>query len=54
MTEKVYEVAVNGGGVCGTALLYMLAEYTDTIRQPRRQDRRKRWRIFYRNSARRN
>ena len=29
MTDKVYEVAVIGGGVCGTALLYMLAEYTD-------------------------
>jgi malate dehydrogenase (quinone) len=29
MTEQVYEVAIVGGGVCGTALLYMLAEYTD-------------------------
>lgn len=29
MTEQVYQVAVVGGGVCGTALLYMLAEYTD-------------------------
>ncbi len=29
MTEKIHQVAVVGGGVCGTALLYMLAEYTD-------------------------
>ncbi len=29
MTEPVYQVAIVGGGVCGTALLYMLAEYTD-------------------------
>jgi malate dehydrogenase (quinone) len=29
VTEQVYQVAVVGGGVCGTALLYMLAEYTD-------------------------
>jgi len=29
MTEQVYQVAIVGGGVCGTALLYMLAEYTD-------------------------
>lgn len=29
MTEQVYPVAIIGGGVCGTALLYMLAEYTD-------------------------
>ena len=29
MTEQVYQVAVVGGGVCGTASLYMLAEYTD-------------------------
>ncbi|AFJ03605.1 Malate:quinone oxidoreductase [Methylophaga frappieri] len=29
MTEKIHDVAIVGGGVCGTALLYMLAEYTD-------------------------
>jgi len=29
MTEKIHQVAVIGGGVCGTALFYMLAEYTD-------------------------
>lgn len=29
MTDQVHEVAIVGGGVCGTALLYMLAEYTD-------------------------
>jgi malate dehydrogenase (quinone) len=29
MTEQIYQVAIVGGGVCGTALLYMLAEYTD-------------------------
>ncbi len=29
MTEKVHQVAIIGGGVCGSALLYMLAEYTD-------------------------
>ncbi|KKN50365.1 hypothetical protein LCGC14_0633510 [marine sediment metagenome] len=29
MTEQVHDVAIIGGGVCGTALLYMLAEYTD-------------------------
>lgn len=29
MTDKIHQVAVVGGGVCGTALLYMLAEYTD-------------------------
>ena len=29
MTEQVHDVAIIGGGVCGTALLYLLAEYTD-------------------------
>ncbi|PHS70312.1 MAG: malate:quinone oxidoreductase [Methylophaga sp.] len=29
MTEKIHQVAIIGGGVCGTALLYLLAEYTD-------------------------
>lgn len=29
MTEQIHQVAVVGGGVCGTALIYMLAEYTD-------------------------
>ncbi len=29
MTEQVHQVAIIGGGVCGTALLYMLTEYTD-------------------------
>lgn len=29
MTEKIHQVAIVGGGVCGTALLYMLADYTD-------------------------
>jgi malate dehydrogenase (quinone) len=29
MTEQVHQVAIVGGGVCGTALLYLLAEYTD-------------------------
>lgn len=29
MSEQVHQVAIIGGGVCGTALLYMLAEYTD-------------------------
>src|SRR5690554_1028502 len=29
MTEQIHQVAIVGGGVCGTALLYMLAEYTD-------------------------
>jgi malate dehydrogenase (quinone) len=29
MTDKIHQVAIIGGGVCGTALLYMLAEYTD-------------------------
>ena len=29
MTDKIHQVAVVGGGVCGTALLYMLAEFTD-------------------------
>lgn len=29
MTERVHDVAIIGGGVCGTALLYMLSEYTD-------------------------
>lgn len=29
MTEQVHQVAIIGGGVCGSALLYMLAEYTD-------------------------
>lgn len=29
MTEQVHDVAIIGGGVCGTALLYMLTEYTD-------------------------
>lgn len=29
MTQQVHEVAIIGGGVCGTALLYMLAEYSN-------------------------
>jgi malate dehydrogenase (quinone) len=29
MTEHVHDVAIIGGGICGTALLYLLAEYTD-------------------------
>ena len=29
MDENIHQVAIIGGGVCGTALLYMLAEYTD-------------------------
>jgi malate dehydrogenase (quinone) len=29
MTNQVHQVAIIGGGVCGTALLYLLAEYTD-------------------------
>lgn len=29
MTEKIHQVAIVGGGVCGTALLYMLTNYTD-------------------------
>jgi len=29
MNEQVHEVAIIGGGVCGTALLYLLAEFTD-------------------------
>lgn len=29
MTEQVHDIAIIGGGVCGTALLYMLTEYTD-------------------------
>lgn len=29
MTDQIHQVAIVGGGVCGTALLYMLAEYTD-------------------------
>ncbi|MFW5451451.1 MAG: FAD-dependent oxidoreductase [Methylophagaceae bacterium] len=29
MGENIHQVAIIGGGVCGTALLYMLAEYTD-------------------------
>ena len=29
MSEPIHEVAIVGGGVCGTALLYLLAEYSD-------------------------
>jgi malate dehydrogenase (quinone) len=29
MSEQVHDVAIIGGGVCGTALLYLLSEYTD-------------------------
>jgi len=29
MTEQVYQTAIIGGGVCGTALFHLLAEYTD-------------------------
>jgi malate dehydrogenase (quinone) len=29
MSDQIHQVAIIGGGVCGTALLYMLAEYTD-------------------------
>jgi len=29
MSEQIHQTAIIGGGVCGTALLYMLAEYTD-------------------------
>ena len=32
MSENSYQVAIVGGGVCGTALLYLLAEYTDLER----------------------
>ncbi len=32
MSENSYQVAIVGGGVCGTALLYLLAEYTDLQR----------------------
>lgn len=29
MTNKIHQVAIVGGGVCGSALLYMLSRYTD-------------------------
>lgn len=29
MNEQIHEVAIIGGGVCGTALLYLLAEFSD-------------------------
>ncbi|MDC9724949.1 MAG: FAD-dependent oxidoreductase [Gammaproteobacteria bacterium] len=29
MSEQIHNVAIIGGGVCGTALLYLLAEYSD-------------------------
>jgi len=29
MSEHIHQVAIVGGGVCGTALLYLLAEYSD-------------------------
>jgi len=29
MSEKIHQVAIVGGGVCGSALLYLLAEYSD-------------------------
>ncbi len=29
MSEHVHQVAIIGGGVCGTALLYLLADYSD-------------------------
>ncbi|KKL61538.1 hypothetical protein LCGC14_2194300 [marine sediment metagenome] len=29
MSEQIHQVAIIGGGVCGTALLYLLAEYSD-------------------------
>ncbi len=29
MSDKTYQVAIIGGGVCGSALLYMLSEYTN-------------------------
>ncbi|PCJ32472.1 MAG: malate:quinone oxidoreductase [Gammaproteobacteria bacterium] len=29
MSEHIHQVAIIGGGVCGTALLYLLSEYTD-------------------------
>ncbi len=29
MTEQVHDVAIIGGWVCGTALMYLLTEYTD-------------------------
>jgi len=29
MSEQIHQVAIIGGGVCGSALLYLLAEYTD-------------------------
>ena len=29
MSEQIHQVAIIGGGVCGTALLYILAEYSD-------------------------
>jgi malate dehydrogenase (quinone) len=32
MSTEVHDVAIVGGGVCGSALLYMLSEYTDINR----------------------
>jgi malate dehydrogenase (quinone) len=29
MSDPIHQVAIVGGGVCGSALLYLLAEYTD-------------------------
>ena len=29
MSEQIHQVAIIGGGVCGTALLYLLTEYSD-------------------------
>jgi malate dehydrogenase (quinone) len=29
MSQQIHQVAIIGGGVCGTALLYLLAEYSD-------------------------
>ena len=29
MSEQIHQVAIIGGGVCGTALLYLLAEFSD-------------------------
>ena len=29
MSENIHQVAIIGGGVCGTALLYLLADYSD-------------------------
>jgi len=29
MSEQIHQVAIIGGGVCGTALLYLLSEYSD-------------------------